>query len=308
MELDVNVLEVLAKTRVLELTTLTKTGGLNTRPMSGMWLPDRGQIVLTTPVAYPHKVLNIRRDGRVALLYSDFTGSGLSEVPAVLVQGMATAPEIVAPPQDLEDYWRGLFRKNPAGATKTTDPHYRTAMDWYYWRLPIFVTPLRVNVLEVSTTGGAWEPPAPDGAPMKERITDAVARYPTAVFAARDQHGHPCSTRTRVSWATADTLRLIPSQPFGGTPGPANLLWHRHNGRSGDMTALLVAGKAAEVAGEWTFSPERMPGLSPSGRHQPSSYEEWIQDGRSRSEAYLAKRGIAPPEIDWEKLADFGTA
>jgi len=71
--------------RVVELSTVTRDGGLNTKPMSASWLPDSQQIVLTTPPAYPQKVYNIRRDGRVALLYSDLRGSGLPAGTSVLV-------------------------------------------------------------------------------------------------------------------------------------------------------------------------------------------------------------------------------
>jgi len=115
--------------RVVELSTVTRDGGLNTKPMSASWLPDSQQIVLTTPPAYPQKVYNIRRDGRVALLYSDLRGSGLPAGTSVLVQGLASAPDVVAPPQDLPDYWRGLFRKNPHladGATEEQPARPRT--------------------------------------------------------------------------------------------------------------------------------------------------------------------------------------
>ncbi|WP_225878118.1 hypothetical protein [Spongiactinospora rosea] len=40
-------------------------------------------------------------------------------------------------------------------------------------------------------------------------------------------------------------------------------------------------------------------GHRPSGRHEPASFEEWIEDGRARSLAYAEKAGIAVPEIDW---------
>jgi general stress protein 26 len=296
VKFDAQVTEVLSRTRVLEFTTLTGAGGVSTRPMAGVWFDDREEIVLTTPAAYSRKVLDIRRDGRVALLYSDPAGSGLSDMPVVSVQGMATAPDVVVPPQELERYWRGVLSARPPWADATGDPFYRYAMGWFYTRLPIFVRPLRVDVLEPAAAGGAWRPPPPDGAAMNERISDALTRYPTAVLAARDRHGAPCSTRALVSWTDAGTLRLRPARPFDGTPGPADLLWHRHDGRAGDLASLRVTGTVTEIRGEWTLTP----GTAASG--EPPSQQEWLADGQRRTQAYLAERGITPPDVDWEAL------
>ncbi|WP_405436342.1 hypothetical protein OG373_05615 [Streptomyces avidinii] len=38
-----------------------------------------GTLLLTTSPAFAQKALNVRRDGRIALLFSDPTGSGLFE-------------------------------------------------------------------------------------------------------------------------------------------------------------------------------------------------------------------------------------
>jgi hypothetical protein len=39
-------------------------------------------LLITTSIAFPQKAFNIRRDARVALLFSDPTGSGLNRAPA----------------------------------------------------------------------------------------------------------------------------------------------------------------------------------------------------------------------------------
>lgn len=64
LEIDPYVADVLSEVRVLKLSTATKNGKLNTRPMSGNWSPATGQITVTVPVAYPQKVYNVRRYGR----------------------------------------------------------------------------------------------------------------------------------------------------------------------------------------------------------------------------------------------------
>ncbi|MBF6331231.1 pyridoxamine 5'-phosphate oxidase family protein [Nocardia transvalensis] len=304
MAIDPDVAKVLANVRVMELSTVTKKGGLSTKPMSAVWLPETERIIMTTPLAYPQKVYNIRRDGRVGLFYSDFTGTDLAGAEAVLVQGTAQAPETVAAPQDIPEFWQNVFRRVPEASPDFGSEEYRTAMEWYYWRLPIVVTPERVHVADAVDAGGAWEPPLPETAAMTVRIADALARYPTAVLCSRDASGYPFSARVTVAQDGAGRLRVEPRQPFSGLPGPANLLWHRHNGRSGEMHSLLVDGTLTQDGSAWAFLPERIPGQLASGRDE-SSYEAWIADGRQRTHQYLAKRGLRPPEIDWAALTAF---
>ncbi|NED99198.1 pyridoxamine 5'-phosphate oxidase family protein [Phytoactinopolyspora halotolerans] len=305
MPMDPDLVRVLKDVRVLELSTITKDGGVNTRPMAATWMPGTGRVFLTTPLATPQKVFNIRRDARVALFYSDFTGSGLSGAPAVLVQGTAEAPDVVAAPHDIPDYWGELFRKYPKLVDDFADDEARKAMDWYYWRLPISVGPDHVHTFDAAEFGGAWEPFPPENATMNEQIADAIQRYPTAVLCSRDERGYPFSTRAIVTGDPGSgNLRVQPTQPFAGRPGQANLLWHRHNGHSGEMHSLLVAGRVTNGDGTWTFVPERLPGEAESG-HETNSYEAWIADARTRSQRYLERRGLEPPEIDWKAFAGY---
>ena len=220
---------------------------------------------------------------------------------------MARAGDLTSSPgpHDIPDYWCALFRKTPSLVDELA-PEYRDAMDWYYWRLPIFVTPERVHVFDATASGGQLEPYPPEGAPMAEQIKDAMERYPTVVFVGLDENGHPYSVRAEVT-QPGDDLLVRPAQPFQGTNGPASLLWHRHNGSSGDMTSLLVLGSAADTGSGWRFTPDRLPGAL-TGGHDVSSYEEWITDGKRRTAQYLDKRGLTAPEIDWDQLVGYGPA
>ncbi|MET9958476.1 hypothetical protein ABZ128_05205 [Streptomyces sp. NPDC006326] len=68
----------------------------------------------TQPLAFAQKAFNIRRDGRVALLFSDPTGSGLDSAPQIVVRGHAAcSDEIMTGPQGAEDHWRMLFARQP---------------------------------------------------------------------------------------------------------------------------------------------------------------------------------------------------
>jgi general stress protein 26 len=298
MAIDSRVSEVLTHVRVVELATVGKDGRPQAWPMSAIWVPDKGHIVLTTPPAFPQKVFNIRRDGRVALLYSDMTGSGLDDRTAVLVQGKASAPAVVAGTEDLSDFWRAVYARSGGYAKDLQDPGYRARMDWYYWRLPMFVTPERVHVFDTTPVGGALEPYPSSNLPMSERIKDAVSRYPTAVLTALDDTGHPYAVRAEVS----EDLAVTPLQPFAGKPGPASLLWHRHDGNSGGMLSLLVTGTLHDSG----FVAERIPGAPPD-EHEAGPERDWIAEGRRRSLAYLAERGLEVPVVDWDALVRYAS-
>ncbi|ONI79226.1 hypothetical protein ALI144C_25680 [Actinosynnema sp. ALI-1.44] len=301
MLIDSRVSEVLSKVRVVELATIGKDGSPQVRPMSAIWVPGKDHIVLTTPLAFPQKVFNIRRDGRVSLFYSDLTGSGLDGGTAVLVQGRAEAPRIAAGTAELEDFWSATFSRNPEYATQFASPDYRAAMDWYYWRLPVYVTPEQVHVFDATPAGGALEPPPPQAAPMAEQIKDAIERYPTAVFTTFDDQGHPYSVRAEV---TAD-LRVRPLQPFAGKPGPASLLWHRHSlGAGGDTSSMLTLQVVGSFDGE-RFTAERIPGALPDERGAGGGEYDWIAKAKQQSAAYLAQRGLAEPVVDWDALVGY---
>nr|WP_042189494.1 pyridoxamine 5'-phosphate oxidase family protein [Kibdelosporangium sp. MJ126-NF4]CEL18721.1 pyridoxamine 5'-phosphate oxidase-related, FMN-binding [Kibdelosporangium sp. MJ126-NF4]CTQ96427.1 pyridoxamine 5'-phosphate oxidase-related, FMN-binding [Kibdelosporangium sp. MJ126-NF4] len=302
MLIDSRVSEVLSKVRVVELATVGKDGSPQVRPMSAIWVPEKGHIVLTTPLAFPQKVFNIRRDSRVSVFYSDPTGSGLDGSTAVLVQGTAEAPKIAAGTAELDDYWSTTFSRNPEYATQVAAPEYRAAMDWYYWRLPMYVTPERVHVFDPTPVGGVLEPPPSSALSMADQIKDAVERYPTAVLTTFDEQGHPYSVRAEVD---AD-LRVRPLQPFAGRPGQASLLWHRHGlGAGGDTSSMLALQVLGSFDGE-TFTPTRIPGALPD-EHEAGGEYDWIAQAKQQSAGYLAKRGLAEPVVDWDALVGYAT-
>ncbi|MER6472393.1 pyridoxamine 5'-phosphate oxidase family protein [Streptomyces collinus] len=99
--------------RTCEFTTLGTGGTPLTWPTAAWRRPD-GTFLVTTSLAFAQKARNIRRDGRVALLLSDPTGSGDPEAPQVFVSGTAECPEeIHTGPGEAAEYWRTLFRRQP---------------------------------------------------------------------------------------------------------------------------------------------------------------------------------------------------
>ena len=139
--------EVFAEFRTCEFSTLARDGTPITWPLVTLWQPEEQRFVLTTSIGMPNKAFNARRDGRVSLLFSDPTASGLEGAPAVLVQGDAEVPdEIHTSPNDLREFWKRIWRIQPAGKMYGANVLTRSPVDWYYMRLYIYVRPRRILV------------------------------------------------------------------------------------------------------------------------------------------------------------------
>jgi Pyridoxamine 5'-phosphate oxidase len=145
IELPEEITAVFREFRTCEFTTLARDGAPITWPTLPFWQPEHGRFLVTTSIGLPQKVFNVRRDGRVSLLFSDPTASGLTDPPAVLIQGDATAPDRVETSiAGFEEPLRTLFQRQPGGAIYSSNALTRSLFDWYYMRLQIFVTPRRV--------------------------------------------------------------------------------------------------------------------------------------------------------------------
>ena len=107
--------DIVSSYRTCEFATLNRAGLPFAWPAVCEIAPDGTGIVLTTCIGFPRKAINVRRDPRVALLFSDPTGTGRTDLPQVLVQGTAVCPEeIHTSPAGLESYWRQLWERQPS--------------------------------------------------------------------------------------------------------------------------------------------------------------------------------------------------
>src|SRR5919108_386816 len=125
---------------------MARDGTPITWPMLPFWRPDTGQFMTTTSIGLPDKAFKIRRNPRVSLFFSDPTGSGLTEPPAVLVQGEAAAPDLVH--TSIGAYEKEVtlvYRRQPSGAIWSSNPVLRWYFDWYFMRLEITITPMRIR-------------------------------------------------------------------------------------------------------------------------------------------------------------------
>ena len=85
--------DVFEEFRTCEMSTLARDGTPITWPTLPFWYSDEKRFTITTSIGLAQKALNVRRDPRVSLLFSNPTASGLENPPAVMVQGDAEAPD-----------------------------------------------------------------------------------------------------------------------------------------------------------------------------------------------------------------------
>ena len=129
-----------------ELATVARDGTALAWPAVPLYLPGRGQLLLTTTIGFPVKTLNIAREPKVSLLFSDATGSGLVEPATVLLQGEArVVPGVQTWGEDLAAHWQRVMTIQPVSSRFSRTPPVRWFMDWYFMRLLIYVTPHRVS-------------------------------------------------------------------------------------------------------------------------------------------------------------------
>jgi hypothetical protein len=129
-----------------ELSTCSKDGAPVTWPIEPLYQAEKGQFLFTTSIGTAQKVFNIRRNPNVSLLFSCPTGCGLSDPPAVLVQGVARASDEIYTDfeGELREFATVAFARQPAAELYSGNPLTRYLFDWYYMRLAIHVTPRRI--------------------------------------------------------------------------------------------------------------------------------------------------------------------
>jgi hypothetical protein len=137
---------VFRRFRTCELTTFSPSGAPTTWPVSALYQPEQSRFLFTTSIGFAQKAYNIRRDPKVAMLYSDPTGSGLHSPPAVLVQGEGVvSDQFITAVEGLEDYWREtIFRRQPTTGLFSSNFITRWLMDWNFMRLIIQITPHKI--------------------------------------------------------------------------------------------------------------------------------------------------------------------
>lgn len=241
-------LEVFAGSVTAEYASLTRSGTPVTIPTTPYFGDGGDTLDISTGLTYPAKAERARRDPRVCLLFADPIGAPRTELPVVLVQGLATVRDSDLQ-QNTDRYVRLSTTKLPDAAKAPRAALRRMA--WYYARIWVEVTPLHIRWwpnrdLEVPAstwnapegTAAQLSDPAPTGARPGAWIDPPGSWRAVAQNAIEgslidvtvvDENGFPICLPVRSAelGATGFDLRLGPAAPALSS-GPACLTMHRH--------------------------------------------------------------------------------
>jgi hypothetical protein len=266
-----------------EYTTLDSKGQPITWPVTPYYSRGGESIDVTTGIGYPKKARDAEANPKVALLFSDPTGSGQRDAPMVLVQGTARVDDADLD-ANRERYKRERIEKLPGAKSAMPPGFMENWFSWYYARLYIKVRPERVYVwprgdwtqepelydchLEEVRSGHDEEPeaapPAPVGAePVWDARMDSFGHlYETAVLSLVAPDGFPFSARVPVQVdRAARRVRIADTPP--GVPllaGRACLAAHDHDEDFTWQRNFHVRGDLVEEDGGWSIVPRKLVG------------------------------------------------
>jgi len=275
-----------------ELTTIDAHLQPITWPVTPYYHPGDACIDVTTGLGYPKKAEDARANPKVALLFSDPTGSGLADAPMVLVQATAEVDDHDLDANRLR-YARESKVKLP-GTEKLQPPEsLRRFMGWYYTRIYLHVRPERVYVwtgadpdseprlfdahMEEVRSGHVEEPAAPHasptggGVPWDDRIEELGSRYRTAVLSLVSPDGFPFAIRVPVHADRVGSRVRIAAEPLGVPfdAGLACLTAHEHAPDFAWQRNFQVRGDLVRDEQGWALVPHKLVGgfeLPPSSR------------------------------------------
>lgn len=266
-----------------EYTTVDPRGRPITWPVTPYYRPGGPCIDVTTGLGYPKKAKDAAANPRVALLFSDPSGSGIDGAPQVLVQGSAEVDD-----RDLEAnrrrYERESVEKLPATRESLPPQFMRRLFSWYFTRVYVHVRPERVYVwekgdvaaepqllgshMEEVRSGHSEEPEEeraqPEGGSVAwdERIEEMGSRYATAVLSWVGPDGFPFSVRVPVR-ADREVRRLrLEAEPTGAPlqPGLACVTAHDHPPDFRWQRNFQVRGDLVREGDGWAVVPHRLVG------------------------------------------------
>jgi hypothetical protein len=290
--LDPEQLAVVEQYRTCEFATLSRSGVPIPWAAATVRRAD-GTFLITTSIGLPQKAFNVRRDPRVAMLFSDPTGSGLAGAPDVFLEGTASCPdEIVAGPAGAEDLWRILYERQPGSKAFGANAFSRWLMDWYYMRLHITITPTAVTT----------RPPlAPAGAAELSGAAAALNGFSSAVLGTSDEDGSPRLLRVGLGAGVGATVTVDVPGDADVRPGPATLLAHSHDEQLWNLrSAVLVGELSGGSGGTWTFEPSRT--IAGGGNQNPVALVRGLVEARRTTARYLARRELPRPRIAWAEF------
>jgi hypothetical protein len=297
-----------------EYTTIDRSGQPITWPVTPYYSLGDPCISVTTGLGYPKKANDARANPLVALLFSDPTGSGLTDAPMILVQGSAEVDD-----RDLdanrERYVREAGAKLPAVQKVVPPTVIQKRMLWYFARLYINVRPERVYVwrrgdlssepelydahMEEVRSGHSEERArfhaAPEGGATawNDQIELLGIDYPTAVLSITSPDGFPFAIRVPVRVDRTARVIELDAEPASVPlqPGLACLTAHRHPPDFTWQRNFQVRGDLQLSGERWVLVPHKLVG----GFELPESKLESVRINFAKARRYhrVAKRELA---------------
>jgi hypothetical protein len=278
-----DVQRVFSRFLTTELTTVDRRGQPITWPVTPYYSPGDACIDVTTGLGYPKKADDAAENPKVALLFSDPTGSGVERPPMVLVQGVAEVDD-----RDLEAnrdrYWREAREKLPSMAKLKVPGFVKSWLNWYFTRIYVHVRPERVYVwpgcdptqepqlldshIEEVRSGHDQEPPSEHAAPggggaqWDPRVDELGRRYDSAVLSLVSPDGFPFAVRVPIEVDHGAQLVRIAADVLGVPvqPGLACLCAHAHDEDFNWQQNFHIRGDLIEHEGRWAVQPHKLVG------------------------------------------------
>lgn len=145
LDLPPEVDAVLGNFFTCEFTTVNTKGQPVTWPSVPYYNRDEGHLVIAVSIAFPVKAYNARKHPQVSMLFSEPTGSGLTDPPAVLVQGDAAVAEVLEYTPDIIGLFKTVSKRQPASSQFTSNKVIRNLFVAYlFQRISLTVTPKRI--------------------------------------------------------------------------------------------------------------------------------------------------------------------
>lgn len=290
------VMPIFERAITTEYATLTARGAPLTYPVTPYVGEDGKTLDVSTGLTYPGKAERARRNPKVALLFSDPVGTGLRKPPVVLVQGMAAVRDADLQ-ANMDRYLRLSFQKLPQ-AYAGIPAFMLRRMGWYYARIWIQVTPLRMLWWpegNLERPAEVWEAPADltipqsDPAPQGKApgawntgATDwqagaelAIQKLGNPVLTLVDAQGFPLlmrvsGTRLTPTGFQFDLPKGYPETLLAGTmSGAACLTFHSHPEQFTGQQNMVFTGKVeadgsfttGKQLGDWSLTGSKLEAL-----------------------------------------------
>lgn len=128
-----------------------------------------------------------------------------------------------------------------------------------------------------------------------------MPEFRSAVLTVTGTDGYPCSVRCEPEPdAAAQRVRVRIPPGVTPRPGPASLLWHKHDALLWHQKSFLVRGTLAQDAFGWSLQPARLTlGVGFGGIRGTIRL---AREARRTADRYLAARHLARPGVPWKEI------